>query len=179
MLARLKDRLRALIKRRSQARKDKEKAKQEIKDLRARKARKDKAISKLDKKIPQIKGKIKKASELDPHGGDVVQWQGKPVVEWIAYWLQRAWDDGWRGGLNSGFRSPEYSEQLCYQICGAPSCPGRCAGRSSKHTQKGYLQGAADVGDPEGFEARMRKWGAPLKNELGSADPWHMSADGH
>lgn len=178
MLSRLKARLRELIKRRSQARKDKNKAKERIEELRKRKERKDKAIAKLDKKIPQLKGKVKKASQLDPHGGDVVNWEGKPVVEWAAYWLQRARDDGWQGGLNSGYRSPEYSEQLCYEICGAPSCPGRCAGRSSNHTQKGYLQGAVDVSDPAGFAARMQKWGAPLKNDL-PADPVHFSASGH
>lgn len=178
MLSRLKERLRALLKRRSQARKDKQKAKEEIKDLRLRKARKDKAIQKLDKKIPQLKGKIKKASELDPHGGDVVQWEGKPVVEWIAYWLERSRKAGWTGGVNSGYRSPEYSEQLCYEICGAPSCPGRCAGRSSNHTQKGYPNGAVDVSEPEQFGQIQVRIGSPLKNLLGSADPWHYSASG-
>lgn len=180
MLSRLKARLRELIHRRSKARKDKQKAKQRIEELRKRKERKDKAIHDLDKKIPQIKGKIKKASQLDPHGGDVVNWEGKPVVEWIAYWLERSRKAGWTGGVNSGYRSPEYSEQLCYEICNAPSCPGRCAGRSSNHTQKGYPNGAVDVSEPEQFGQIQVRIGSPLKNALASSgDPWHFSYTGH
>ena len=178
MLSRLKARLRELIKRRSQARKDKNKAKERIEELRKRKERKDAAIRKLDRKIPQLKGKVKKASQLDPHGGDVVQWEGKPVVEWIAYWLERSRKAGWSGVVNSGYRSPEYSEQLCYSICNAPSCPGRCAGRSSNHCLKGDGQGAVDVSEPDQFAAIQRKIGSPLFNALGAADPWHFSKSG-
>lgn len=178
MLEQLKKHLQDMIKRRSKARKEKQKASQEIKDLRKRKKAKDKAISKLDKKIPQVKGKIKKAKELDSHGGDVVQWDGKPVVEWIAFWLEKSRKAGWTGSVNSGYRSPEYSEQLCYQICGAPSCPGRCAGRSSNHTQKGYPNGAVDVSDPTTFAVIQKRIGSPLFNALGSADPWHFSSTG-
>ena len=177
-LSDLKDRLRDLIKRRTKARKDRAEADRIIEQQRERKARKDKAIAKLDKKIPQIKGQIKKASELDPHGGEVVEWEGKPVVEWIAYWLERSRKAGWTGVVNSGYRSPEYSEQLCYQICGAPSCPGRCAGRSSNHCLKGNRQGAVDVSEPEQFAAIQRRIGSPLFNALGAADPWHFSATG-
>lgn len=178
MLSRLKERLRALLKRRSSARKDKADAKDEIEKQRERKERKDAAIRKLDRKIPQLKGKIKKASELDPHGGDVVEWEGKPVVEWIAYWLERSRKAGWTGVVNSGYRSPEYSEQLCYQICGAPSCPGRCAGRSSNHCLRGDGQGAVDVSNPEEFAAIQVRIGSPLFNALGAADPWHFSKTG-
>lgn len=178
MLKRLQDRLKKLIARKKKQRTAKKAIKAEIRKLKKRERRKKKAIKKLDKKIGTVRGKIKDAKKLDPKGGEVVQWEGKPVVEWIAYWLQRARDAGWKGGVNSGYRSPEYSEQLCYQICGAPSCPGRCAGRSSNHTQKGYLRGAVDVSDPGTFGALMKQMGSPLKNALGAADPWHFSASG-
>ena len=178
MLKRLRARLAALIERRRRRHSEKAAVKKQIRELRKRRRRKLRAIKKLNKRIGEVKGKIKDAKALDPKGGEVVTWEGKPVVEWIAYWLQRAREKGWKGAVNSGYRSPEYSEQLCYQICGAPSCPGRCAGRSSNHTQKGYLQGAVDVSDPEHFGQLMDQLGSPLHNALGAADPWHFSATG-
>lgn len=178
MLNRLKKKLANLIARKKKQRAERKQIKREIKDLRKRYRKKKRAIKKLDKKIGTVRGKIKNYEQFDRKGGEVVMFEGKPVVEWIAYWLWRARKEGWKGQVNSGYRSPEYSKQLCYEICGAPTCPGRCAGTTSNHTQKGYLNGAVDVSDPATFGAIMKRLGSPLKNLLGSADPWHFSASG-
>jgi len=114
----------------------------------------------------------------DPHGGGVVTFDGKPCVEWIAYWLLKARQHGWKGILVSGYRSPEYSESLCIRMCGHTSCPGTCAGRSSNHTRTGYLGGAADVTDYLNCERIMHEIGSPLKNNL-PYDLVHLSASGY
>jgi hypothetical protein len=137
-------------------------------------------------RIPNIKRRIERAQQdsgLDPMGSSIVTFDGKPVVEWLAYRLVAARAAGWPGVLNSGYRSPEASEALCYQICGAPVCPGRCAGRTSNHTKNIYPGGAIDVSDPATFAALMRSLsgripGVVIFNALGAADPWHMSATG-
>lgn len=131
---------------------------------------------KIDDKAKKLADK--KDSGFDPKGGGIVTFDGKPCVEWIAYWLQKSRNAGWGGTLVSGYRTPEYSQQLCYQICGAPSCPGRCAGTSSNHTKQGYLGGAVDVSDYTNFEAIQYRIGSPLRNDL-PVDPVHFSATGH
>lgn len=135
----------------------------------------------LKAKVKTLAKKVKKqkqASVYDKKGGEIVTFDGKPVVEWLAYWLQKSREHGWNGVLVSGYRTPEYSQQLCYNMCGAPSCPGKCAGTSSNHTRKGYLQGACDVSDYTNFEAIQFQIGSPLKNDL-PVDPVHFSASGH
>lgn len=126
----------------------------------------------------RLKKKKSDKNDLNPKGGEIVSFDGKACVEWIAYWLQKSRDHGWDGYLVSGYRTPEYSQQLCYQICGAPSCPGRCAGTSSNHCKKGYLQGAVDVSDYTNFERIQFAIGSPLRNDL-PIDPVHFSATGH
>ena len=97
-------------------------------------------------------------------------------------WLKVARENGWTGVVTSGYRTPEYSESLCYAMCNQPSCPGRCAGKSSNHSQtmlNGGNGGAIDVSDYVTFGNIMRAKGAPLQNQLGSADPVHYSPSGH
>jgi hypothetical protein len=133
---------------------------------------------KKDDKADKLAEKIKNKNEFDPKGGDLVTFDGKLCVEWIAYWMKKTREAGWNGYLVSGYRSPEYSQQLCYNMCGAPSCPGRCAGTSSNHTQKGYLHGAVDVSDYGNFESIQYRIGSPLRNYL-PVDPVHFSASGN
>jgi hypothetical protein len=119
-----------------------------------------------------------KSSNYDKGSTRIVTFDGKSLVEDLAYWLERARKDGgWNGYLVSGYRTPEYSEQLCYQICGAPSCPGRCAGRSSNHTKTSYPGPAADVSDYVNCERALAKVGAPYFNNL-PYDLVHMSRSG-
>lgn len=114
----------------------------------------------------------------DAHGGDIVTFDGKQIVEWIAHDLYQMRQHGWNGYLVSGYRTPEYSQQLCYNMCGAPSCPGRCAGTSSNHTKKGDGYGAADVTDYVNAERVAFSIGSRLHNNLPS-DLVHLSSSGY
>lgn len=108
----------------------------------------------------------------------IVTFDGKPVVEDLAYWLDLARKHGWRGYMTSGYRSPEYSESLCYGMCGAPSCPGRCAGRASNHAKREYPGPAADCTDYTNLERILAALGSPYWNDL-PIDPVHFSRSGH
>ena len=45
----------------------------------------------------------------------IVMFDGRPLVEDLAFWLEKARKKGgWNGVLVSGYRSPAYSQQLCY-----------------------------------------------------------------
>ncbi|MBA2714204.1 MAG: hypothetical protein H0U55_11725 [Rubrobacteraceae bacterium] len=121
---------------------------------------------------------VKSEGQFDPHGGNIVSFDGKTVVEWLAHDLLVARQHGWGGYLVSGYRTPEYSESLCYGMCGAPSCPGRCAGRASKHSESGYLGGAADISDYINGERILHETGSRAYNDL-PYDLVHMSATGH
>lgn len=121
----------------------------------------------------------------------ISEWRGVAVPSWlvgeakgpdgrVVHWLDKLVEAGWDGVINSGCRTPEHSEALCFGICGAPSCSGTCAGRSSNHVVEGPSDwGALDVNSPSKFNECCIRIGCPLKNALGSADPWHFSPDGH
>jgi hypothetical protein len=119
-----------------------------------------------------------KSSDYERGSLKIVTFDGKSLVEDLAYWLDKARDAGWGGYLVSGYRTPEYSRQLCYNMCGAPSCPGRCAGMASNHAKTTYGGPAADVSDYYTCEAKLDQVGAPYWNNL-PIDPVHMSRSGN
>jgi hypothetical protein len=114
----------------------------------------------------------------EAHGGNIVTFDGKQVVAWIAHDLWAMRKAGWNGYVVSGWRSPEYSESLCYRMCGAPSCSGTCAGRASKHAESGDGGGAVDVTDYINAERIAYQIGSRLRNDL-PYDLVHLSATGH
>jgi hypothetical protein len=111
----------------------------------------------------------------------VGSFDGRPIANWLAPYLNFARQNGWTGTLQSGFRTPAHSEEVCIQICGAPSCPGRCAGRTSNHSGKAKPRGAVDVSDFARFGQLMRNcpFEPRILNALPDTDPSHFSATGH
>lgn len=114
----------------------------------------------------------------DAHGGGIVTFDGKQVVEWIAHDLFEIRKAGWTGYLVSGYRTPEYSTSLCVAMCGAPSCPGRCAGATSNHAKSGDGGGACDLSDYVNAERLFHETGSRLWNDL-PVDLVHFSSTGH
>lgn len=138
------------------------------------------AHEKLIDKLKDLKEEVReeRSSGFQKGSTKIVTMDGKPIVEDLAYWLDKARHNGWHGVVVSGYRSPEYSESLCRAMCGAPSCPGRCAGRASNHARVAYPGPAADVTDFITCERVLANIGAPYFNDL-PYDLVHFSRSGH
>lgn len=137
-----------------------------------------------DKRFDYQEAKREKREARKEDGGfdkgstSIVTFDGKSLVEDLAYWLYKARQNGWSGYLVSGYRTPEYSRQLCQNMCGADSCPGKCAGMASNHAKTAYPGPAADVSDYVNCERVLYAIGAPYSNDL-PYDLVHMSRSGH
>jgi hypothetical protein len=144
--------------------------------------KRSRAMRKREKKRAHRFKRILHELNNPPRGDGIVTFDGKPCAKEIAFWLQKARDNGWGGELVSGVRSPEHSEDLCFGMCGAPSCPGTCAGRSSNHCCPPSFkckegEGAADCSDYLNLAVILRRIGAPIFNAL-PQDRVHFSYTG-